>query len=81
MQGRSQTSEQDEVSFERLRREQLEVSRGSGPPDNLKSSGSAIFHGIFSSEKSVLSKCRSSLFVAERYWFQFNDYLHFKVIP
>ena len=34
-QGRSQTSEQDEASFERRRRGQLEGSRGSGPPDNL----------------------------------------------
>ena len=86
MQGRSQTSEQDEASFERRKRGQLEGSRGSCPPDNFEiylpsNALLSIFRGIFSSEKSVLGKCRSSLFVAERYWFQFNDYLHFKVIP
>ena len=55
-QGRSQTSEQDEASFQRRRCEPLE---GSGGIHNALLS---IYRsGIFSSEKSVLSVCRSSV--------------------
>ena len=53
----SQTSKQDEASFERWRREPQEWSGG------IHNALSSIFcSGIFSSEISVLSMCRGSLF-------------------
>ena len=64
-QGRRQTSEQDESIFERRRSEPLGGSGGMFPPPPkkiLKYALVSIFRGIFLQKKSILGKCRSSLF-------------------
>ena len=64
-QGRRQTSEQDESIFERRRSEPLGGSGGMFPPPTkeiLKYALVSIFRGIFLQKKSILGKCRSSLF-------------------
>ena len=66
-QGRSQTLEQDEASFERRRHELLGGSGSMPPPRkvwNLEAQKCSCKHfpWHFSSQKSILGKCRSSLF-------------------
>ena len=58
VQGRSQTSEQDEASFERRRHapENFEIYK-------LRNVLLSIYRGIFLQKKSILGKCRSSLFL------------------
>ena len=82
-QGRSQTSEQDEAIFERRRCEPVKGSGGMPPPRNfynLEAQKSSCKHcqWYFSSQKSILGKCRSSLFYCLAILGQVNDHLHFK---
>ena len=75
-QGRSQTSEQDEGSFERPRREPLEGSGVYLPRHNALLS---IFRsGISSSESQSWASVEVHFFVSKRYLCQINDHLHFK---